>query len=75
VDGQSTFNLQYQQGGTVPSPSNVALVSIGGSFSVSTATNPAGWLSVNPTQGSGPSAVLSVSVQPQGLPVGSISDS
>jgi hypothetical protein len=73
VVGPDTFHLQYEQGTTLASPytTNVALDSIVGSFSVSIAANPTGWLSVNPTQGSGPTAVLSVSVMPQALSVGS----
>lgn len=66
----ASLSFTYQQGDSVPTPLNVALQSVTGSFNVSIATNPAGWLIVSPTQGFG-TAVLLVSLNPQPLSAGS----
>jgi hypothetical protein len=65
-----SLSFTYQQGGNVPTPVNVAIQSVTASFTVSIATNPTGWLTVSPTQGSG-TTVLLVSLTPQALSAGS----
>jgi len=64
------LSFSYQQGAAIPSPQNVSITNSSAvSFTVSMASNPAGWLVVTPATGTTP-VVLAISVNPSGLSAG-----
>jgi hypothetical protein len=66
---QSLIFFTYKQGSALPAPINVGAQNAVQGFTVSVATNPAGWLAVTPTQGPS-TAVLSISADPRTLATG-----